>query len=165
MAPKSLAPGLTAEERESLNQLLAKAHQAGESTVSSGEDGYGSYVANSAHAPSMLSPSDPVVAPAGTAFFTPDGIAYSGGNAGGFRRNRKSAVVGDGGAMTDASKRRCDEGFEFVEGSLEDIDAVIAERETLDSIAEFNSTVRAIFTFLLGTMAPRTSTPLECEAA
>ena len=140
MAPKSFAPGLTAEERESLNQLLAKAQQSGESVVSSGVDGYGSYVAGSAPAPSMLSPSDPVIAPTGTPLFTPDGISYSGGNAGGFHRNRKSAsaIVGDGGAMTDACKRRCDEGFEFVEGSMDDIDALIAERETLDSIAEFN---------------------------
>ena len=76
MAPKSLAPGLTAEEREALNQLLAKAQQSGESVVSNGVDGYGSYVAGSAPAPSMLSPSDPAIAPTGTPLFTPDGISY-----------------------------------------------------------------------------------------
>ena len=66
--------------------------------------------------------------------FTPEGITYAGGKTGGWHRNRKSVAVGGGGAMTEASKRRCEEGFEFVE----DFEAILAEKETLDAIADFN---------------------------
>ena len=152
MTPKLLALRLSVEGREVLTQLLAKTHLSDESDVvaqlephiektyydmaagpgsSSGiwnkADGYG----NSA---SMPGPLDPMVAPPESSLFTSEGIIYAGGKTDGWHCNRKIVAVGGGGAMTDASKRRCEEGFEFVE----DFEVILSEKETLDAIAEFN---------------------------